>query len=205
MTKKTDIVNKLAVLVVVLVGGFITYHFVAEGRQSNEKPAKTVQVVSVDKVTSMLGPQNQILFPTITQKITGATGIGAGFLVMPPARVAKPHYHKNSELVIFFLEGHGVAFTGPKFEPHYVGPGDFLYVPEGVAHFGINLSETERHVAVEVRTDPQFNEDVVLLPEMDAEANRLAAEYRRKFADGTLNTPAEWKGQPKGPYNFVQN
>lgn len=165
---------------------------------------KQVYVVSTQDIAAGLGPQNQLLMPTITNSVCGCEHIGSGFLVMPPARVAKPHMHEYSELIIFFLEGWGIAFTGRDYEVHYVGPGDFLYIPDGVIHFGINLSEKERSTGIEIRTDPHFNEDVVLIPEMEDEANRIAAEYRKKFADGTLDVPASWKQRDIGPYRHKE-
>lgn len=168
------------------------------------KSKKAVTVVSTNKATSVQGAQNQRLIPTITHSISGATNIGAGFVVMPPAHVAKPHYHAKSELIIFFLEGCGVAFTGRDFTPHFVAAGDFLYVPEGEIHFGINLREDVRHTGVEIRTDQHFNEDLVLVPELNDEAQHIAAEYRRKFAEGTLDVPASWQALPDGPFNFTE-
>jgi len=165
---------------------------------------KVATVVSTGAAAAALGPQGQLLLPTITQSSCGSEHIGAGFLVMPPARVAKPHYHEYNELIIFFLEGFGIAFIGEELEPHYVGPGDFLYIPEGVLHFGINLSETQRHTAIEVRTDPHFNEDVVLVPEMEAQAIEVAAEYRRRYAAGTLEVPETWKNMDSGPYRHQE-
>lgn len=165
---------------------------------------KTVKVVSTAEIAASTGPQGQLLLSTITNSVCGSEHIAAGYLVMPPARVAKPHMHKDNELIIFFLEGFGVAFIGRDFKPYFVGPGDFLYVPEGIIHFGINLSEKDRHTGIEIRTDPHFNNDVVLIPEMEKEANKLAVKYRNKFTAGTLEVPASWKGRDIGPYRHQE-
>ena len=45
--------------------------------------------------------------------------------------------------------------------------GDFLYIPAGVPHLPVNLSQTEPCVAIVARTDPNEQESVVLLPELD--------------------------------------
>jgi uncharacterized RmlC-like cupin family protein len=174
-------------------------------KNSNNKPLHTkARVVTVQDLAFNLGPQNQMLIPSIITETCGTKAIGSGFLVMPPARVAKPHIHAHSELIIFFLEGFGISIMGRDYEPLFVGPGDFLYIPAGEIHFGINLSETHRSTAIEIRTDPHFNEDVVLIPEMEEESIRIAAEYRKKFAEGTLDVPVSWKTRDEGPYKHKE-
>ena len=65
--------------------------------------------------------------------------------------------HQKNEMVLFILEGWGAALVGPELEPIYHRPGDFIYIPAGVEHLGINLSSTDRIVIAEIRTDPHFN------------------------------------------------
>ena len=48
-----------------------------------------------------------------------------------------------------------------------VRPGDFFYIPADVPHLPYNPSTTEPVVAVIARTDPNEQESVVLLPELD--------------------------------------
>jgi uncharacterized RmlC-like cupin family protein len=165
---------------------------------------KVVKVISTRTGEVTIGPQSQRLIPSITQALCGAEHISAGFLVMPPGKVAKPHIHRDNELIIFFLEGWGVALIGPDFEPFFHGPGDFLYIPEGVMHFGVNLSTEHRVVAIEMRTDPHFNEDVILFPKLEKKAEKAAAKLRKQFADGTLKVPSTWIGQGVGPYNHKE-
>jgi uncharacterized RmlC-like cupin family protein len=45
--------------------------------------------------------------------------------------------------------------------------GDFLYIPAGVPHLPYNQSESESCVAVIARTDPNKQDSVILLPELD--------------------------------------
>ena len=45
---------------------------------------------------------------------------------------------------------------------------EFLYIPAGMPHLPANLSTTEQCVAVLARTDPNEQESVTLLPELDA-------------------------------------
>jgi uncharacterized RmlC-like cupin family protein len=47
------------------------------------------------------------------------------------------------------------------------GPGDFVYIPAGIAHASANYGDAPV-TAVVARTDPNAQESVVLLPELDA-------------------------------------
>ncbi len=105
---------------------------------------------------------------------------------MPPKKIARPHIHKDNEIVLFIVEGWGAALVGPNMEPIFHGPGDFLYFPAGVEHVGINLSSTDRIVLAEIRTDPQFNEDVIVLPELEDKAHKVAEELWEKFEKGEI-------------------
>jgi hypothetical protein len=49
-----------------------------------------------------------------------------------------------------------------------VRAGDFLYIPANLPHLPYNLSQSESCVVVIARTDPNEQESVVLLPELDA-------------------------------------
>ena len=49
-----------------------------------------------------------------------------------------------------------------------VKAGQYLYIPAGMPHLPYNPSDTEPAVAVVARTDPNEQESVVLLPELDA-------------------------------------
>lgn len=46
--------------------------------------------------------------------------------------------------------------------------GDFMYIPPGVPHVPVNASAAEPARAVVARTDPNEQESVVLLPDLDA-------------------------------------
>jgi uncharacterized RmlC-like cupin family protein len=60
------------------------------------------------------------------------------------------------------------VWYGERLEEHTaVRPGDFFYIPAGVPHLPYNPSTTEEVVAVIARTDPNEQESVVLLPELD--------------------------------------
>jgi uncharacterized RmlC-like cupin family protein len=101
---------------------------------------------------------------------------------MPPGTVSKAHYHARSEIVVMCLRGRAVTLIGPELTPYLHGPGEFIYIPEGIVHVAVNLSETEQLHAVEMRTDPGFNDDVVLTPIYDDRVPELAGLLRRSEA-----------------------
>lgn len=57
---------------------------------------------------------------------------------------------------------------------HYdvVSAGDFVYIPAGVPHLPGNRSSTDPVIVVVARTDPNEQESVVVLPELDAVPDR---------------------------------
>ena len=57
---------------------------------------------------------------------------------------------------------------GEQLEEHlFAKSGDFVYIPADMPHLPYNLSDTEDCVAVIARTDPNEQESVILLPELD--------------------------------------
>lgn len=144
--------------------------------------AKAVRVVAAADVAEVVGPQEQHLLPCITRDTCGAEGISAAMVNMAPGKVARAHYHARSETIVFCVTGRAVTLIGPELEPYVHGPGEFLYIPEGVVHVAVNLSDTEGLVAVDVRTDPLFSDDLVLTPEFDAAAVEIAARLRQELA-----------------------
>ncbi|MFI6171227.1 hypothetical protein ACIBCN_30910 [Nocardia sp. NPDC051052] len=76
----------------------------------------------------------------------------------------------------------GISAGMVNMPPYTHGPGDFVYIPEGVVQAAVNLSETDDLVAVEMRTDPMFNDDVVLVPDHDRAVAAAVARLRRDLA-----------------------
>jgi uncharacterized RmlC-like cupin family protein len=147
-----------------------------------ENIAKSARVVAAVDVAEVVGPQEQHLLPCITRDTCGAEGISAAMVNMAPGKVALAHYHAHSETVVVCLTGRAVTLVGPELTPYVHGPGEFLYIPEGVVHVAVNLSDTEGLVALDIRTDPLFSHDLILTPEFDELAATVAARLRLEFA-----------------------
>jgi uncharacterized RmlC-like cupin family protein len=73
------------------------------------------------------------------------------------------------ESAAYVIEGEMLMWFGEQLEHELVArPGDFMYIPRGVPHLVLNASDTDAAVAVLARTDPNEQEDVTELPELDA-------------------------------------
>ena len=105
----------------------------------------------------------------ISAESVGAQGIHLQLVTIPPGGRAKAHKHATHETAIYALSGESGVWHGDRLEYHtIVKPGDFFYIPADVPHLPYNPSKTENVVAVIARTDPNEQESVVLLPELDA-------------------------------------
>ena len=61
---------------------------------------------------------------------------------------------------------------GERLKRHVVlRPGEFMYIPASIPHLPYNPSATEACVAVIARTDPNEQESVVTLPELEDAAS----------------------------------
>lgn len=104
----------------------------------------------------------------ISSESVGARGLCMHLLTIPPGGRARAHLHENHESAIYVLQGAGGMWYGDRLEDHLEArAGDFVYIPAGVPHAPYNASETEPLLAVLSRTDPNEQESVRLLPELD--------------------------------------
>ncbi|GJE57548.1 MULTISPECIES: cupin domain-containing protein [Methylobacterium] len=105
----------------------------------------------------------------ISAERVGAAGIHLQLVTIPPLTKAKAHKHAAHETAIYALTGVSGCWFGDALEDHAtVRPGDFFYIPAGVPHLPYNPSADEPCTALIARTDPNEQESVVLLPDLDA-------------------------------------
>jgi len=108
-------------------------------------------------------------FRGISGANSGAQAICMHMVTIPPGGRAKAHLHEKHETVMYILQGAGSMWYGENLAEHLtVKAGEYLYIPAGVPHLPYNPSATEPAVAVVARTDPNEEESVRLLPELDA-------------------------------------
>lgn len=116
-----------------------------------------------------IGKQGFSYAPAVSAETVGASAIHMQLLTMPPGARAKAHKHEAHETAIYVLSGEGAMYYGDKLEQHMVAKaGDFIYIPANMPHLPYNVSQTEPCVAVIARTDPNEQESVVLMPELEA-------------------------------------
>jgi uncharacterized RmlC-like cupin family protein len=117
---------------------------------------------------SFVGKQGLVYGVGVSAQSVGAHGIHMQIVRIPPGGRAKAHKHADHETAIYALSGESRVWHGENLEHHsIVRPGDFFYIPANVPHLPYNPSQTETCVAVIARTDPNDQESVVLLPELE--------------------------------------
>ena len=117
--------------------------------------------------SSYAGKQGLNYFQGIAAETVGSTGICMHLLTIPPGGRAKAHLHEAHETAIYVLSGEVNTWFGDRLEEHViVKAGEMFYIPAGVPHLPANLSDRPS-TAVIARTDPNEQESVVLLPELD--------------------------------------
>lgn len=115
------------------------------------------------------GKQGFSYFEGISAQSVGAQGICLHLLTIPPGGRAKAHLHEHHETAIYVLSGTAEMWFGDDLSEYLViRAGEFLYIPAGMPHLPANPSQTEPCTAVLARTDPNEQESVVLLPDLDA-------------------------------------
>ncbi len=114
------------------------------------------------------GKQNLQYAVGISAESVGAQAIHMQLVTIPPGGRARAHKHSTHETAIYALSGESGVWHGERLEHHtIVKPGDFFYIPADIPHLPYNPSRTETVVAVIARTDPNEQESVVLLPELE--------------------------------------
>ena len=115
-----------------------------------------------------MGKQAFTYFAGISAENCGAQGICMHLLTIPPGGRAKAHLHEDHETAIYVISGEAGMWYGEKLEEHLAcRAGDYVYIPAGVPHLPYNASESQACTAVIARTDPNEQESVVLLPDLD--------------------------------------
>ncbi|NHN34078.1 cupin domain-containing protein [Paenibacillus agricola] len=116
-----------------------------------------------------LGKQGFNYAEAISKESVGSQGICMHLLTIPPGKRAKAHLHQDHETAIYVLQGKCAMWYGDKLEEHMeLKEGDFLYIPAGMPHLPYNPSDVESCTSIITRTDPNEQESVLLLPELDA-------------------------------------
>ena len=124
------------------------------------------KVVTVRPEGAITTKQNLPYYVGISKETAGAKGLSMNLTVIPPGGAPKAHYHKDFETAIYLLKGKVKTLYGEYLQESTVNEeGDFVYIPPGVPHKPINLSDTDTALAIVSRNDPNEHENVVLYEE----------------------------------------
>ena len=101
-------------------------------------------------------------FVGISGDNAGAMGLSMSLVEVPPGAVSEPHVHDGYETAIYVLSGRVETRYGAKLEHAVINEaGDFLFVPPGLPHQAVNLSNVEPARAIVARNDPAERERVI--------------------------------------------
>jgi uncharacterized RmlC-like cupin family protein len=105
----------------------------------------------------------------ISKESADSQGICMMLLTILPGQRATAHLHQDHETAIYMLEGKSAMWYGENLSEHMeLEKGDFLYIPAGMPHLPYNPSTTDACTCIIARTDPNEQESVHLLPDLDA-------------------------------------
>lgn len=127
------------------------------------------QLVHTRADATYRGKQGLSYFEGVSAQSVGARHLCMHMLTIPPGGRAKAHLHENHESAVYVISGEAEMWWGEGLRQHMIiRAGDFVYIPAGVPHLPANRSQTEPCIGIIARTDPNEQESVVLLPELDA-------------------------------------
>ena len=120
------------------------------------------KVVTIRPKYSIITKQNLPYYVGVSTETAGATGLSMNLVVIPPGVSPKAHYHKNFETAIYLLKGKVETHFGENLQESIINEeGDFIFIPPGVPHKPVNLSESEPAIAIVSRNDPNEHENVI--------------------------------------------
>lgn len=127
---------------------------------SQHPQKKLVRVRPGDEFTTK---RNLNYFPGLSENTAGTQNLSMMLVRIPPGGKAEPHYHDGFEAGIYILEGKVDNLYGEGLKESVVTEqGDFLFIPPGVPHQPVNLSDTEPALAIVSRNIASEQEPVVL-------------------------------------------
>lgn len=116
--------------------------------------------------------QGHHVFEGISAQSTGARALCMHVIAIPPGGRARAHLHEAHESAVYVVEGEVICWYGDQLQHRFTTrAGEMAYIPAGVPHLPINASDDERVTCIVARTDPNEQESVVLLPELEALAH----------------------------------
>lgn len=104
----------------------------------------------------------------ISAQSVGARAIHLQLATLAPGLRGKAHRHAMHETAIYAISGSSAVWFGEQLEQHeMIAAGDFFYIPANMPHLPYNPHQTEPAVVLIARSDPNEQESVEMLPELD--------------------------------------
>lgn len=94
----------------------------------------------------------------LTKNLVGPQSVGSKKIKVNiteylPGSVHKLHSHPSQEEVIYILSGKGI--TEAEGDRREIGPGSVVFIPAGVKHATLNLSDSESLKAIIIKAPPE--------------------------------------------------
>jgi uncharacterized RmlC-like cupin family protein len=103
----------------------------------------------------------------VSRQTVGSQAICMMLLTIPPGGRARAHKHDTHETAIYVLSGTTVMYWGQSLENTMeISAGEMLYIPADMPHLPFNPGPGPA-TAVIARTDPNEQESVTLMPELE--------------------------------------
>ena len=136
--------------------------FPSKGTKTPAEEITPTEIVTVRPIREVMSKQQLPYFFGVSQETSGSRGLSMSLVVIPPGGSAEPHYHRGFETAIYILEGSIETRYGKGLLQKVTHlQGDFLFIPPGVPHQPVNLSDRGPARAIVARNHPDANEDVV--------------------------------------------
>lgn len=144
---------------------------------ANSKACKVIQAVGQHE-----GKQGLNYFQGVSAETMGSSQICMHLIKVPVGGRAKVHKHEHHETTIYVLSGEAYTLYGDQLQ-HFVksAAGDMVYIPADMPHLPINLGN-EPVTGVVARTDPNEQESLILLPELEDAANLAIEKLKRSIS-----------------------
>lgn len=128
----------------------------------------TNATVIIRKASTYQGKQGPTYAGGVSAESAGSRQLWMGRVEIPPGGRTKAHTHEHHETAIHVLTGECDVYTGSELVEHeVVRAGEYVYIPASVPHVAVNRGD-RACVAIIARTDPNEQESVVLMPELEA-------------------------------------
>ena len=135
----------------------------------NSQPAAEHTLRVVRASPTFRGKQGHIYAPALSAESVGAKAIHMQMLTIPAGEVGRAHKHQGHETAIYILSGESGVWYGENLEYRETAvAGEYVYIPADMPHMPYNLNAKTDCVAIIARTDPNEQESVVLLPDLEA-------------------------------------